>query len=118
MKNLLFIAVLLIGCRPEDKVVYPIYRYETKIDIPDSLREKQAEWIKETVRATDQHLGAGDYEDPEDVIEEVTETSEKLFSKQIEGLNITYSPDQWSIFVPYSQLNEKQKEIFNKLKNF
>lgn len=118
MKTLFAIGlILIIGCdRPRSKVVYPIYEYSTQMGVPDSLKQQQAEWIKETIRAADQHLGAGDYEDPEDVVEEISETSEILFGRQLEGLKITRRPEEWSVFFPYSQLDEKQKEIFNKLK--
>lgn len=115
MKILLIIGLLfIIGC-VEDKI-YPDYKYSTRLGVPDSLKEKQAEWIKETLRAADQHLGAGDYEDPEDVVEEIAKTSEKIFGRQLEGLEITRDPNEFPVFFPYSQLDGKQILIFNKLK--
>lgn len=106
-----------IGCDNAPKVTYPLYKYDISTYTSDSMQRTRAEWIKETVRAADQHLSAGDYEDVDDVIRQVNYTSEELFTKRGEGLRIIRSEEEYSPkFIPYEQLTSNEKIIFENLK--
>ena len=56
--------------------------------IPDSVKPQMAEWITKTIGAASSHMTGGDYEDPEDLVEEVYERAVQLFAvdKKISGL--------------------------------
>lgn len=117
----IFIAltIIAIGCNNEPKKSSEsCYRYAHGDVIPDSLRDDMARFVTETMRACDQHLTTSDYEDVDDVVEEVTRTANKIYSIPVEGLEYN-SPDdagEWWIFIPYYQLSNKQKKIFDSLK--
>jgi len=89
-----------------------------KTFVPDSLRSAMVDWIKETVRAASYHMTGGDYEDPEDVIEQAEETANRLFSRtfEYEGLRM-YNRRESPKDVAYVDLTGGQKEIFDYLKN-
>jgi hypothetical protein len=56
--------------------------------VPDSVKPQMAEWITKTIEAASSHMTGGDYEDPEDLVEEVYERAVQLFTvdKKISGL--------------------------------
>jgi len=105
------LSLILIGCADES-MPKTQYRYAIKNIVPDSLRNRQAKWIKEAVRATNHKLTAGDYEDPEDVINTAKAVSDNLFGKMCECLEIQFSSNVSSDFIPFEQLTEHQKLIF------
>jgi hypothetical protein len=120
MKNRKFTLVLTIaivmvitGCVDN----YPKYSYGIEQMLPDSLKAKEMTFITETMKATDFHLTTSDYEDPEDVVQELRFTYEKTNSVPVEGLYIQTDPQRMSDFIPYDRLNEKQKQIFERLRN-
>ena len=95
------------------------YAYAYGKQIPDSLRDDMAKFITETMRASSYHLTTSDYEDVDDAIEEVRKTAIEIYSVYVEGLNYNDPNDQYSgyyVFIPYSQLSNRQKLVFNKLK--
>ena len=110
------LSITFFGCK-ESQDVYPKYSYSIGKSIPDSSKKSMIIWIQETIRATDQHLSAGDYEDPEDVILQVTWTAEKLFSRRVEGLSIKkYESDYNPEFVPEEKMTKYERDIYQKLK--
>lgn len=95
------------------------YRYAYGDQVPDSLRDDMANFVTETMRASDQHLTTSDYEDVEDVVLEVTATAFKIYAVPTEGLEYENPNDEFNNywkFIPYNQLTHKQKHIFNSLK--
>lgn len=91
MKKLLLLLVVLVcftSCvEPIKQIEYPRYTLIRVSYIPDSLRQQQREWVKESIRASNQHLTAGDYEDIDETIEQVERTSNNLFEVTDFGLN-------------------------------
>jgi len=107
---------IITGCNDDNK--FP-YRYAHREQVPDSLRGDMARFITETVRAADQHLTTSDYEDVDDVVEEVTYSANKVYSIPVAGLEYNDPDDQYTdswAFIPYNQLSGNQKAIFDSLK--
>ncbi len=78
--NIIFTALLLVcmtlcGCGD-----YPKYELHSIQYVPDSLKEKHRTWIMETVRASNQHLSAGDYENVPQTIQTAKWIADELFS--------------------------------------
>lgn len=113
---LAFVPLFLWSCLDEPKVVYPQYTYGKEKRIPDSLRMKYAEWVKQTVAAASSHMTAGDYEDPEDVISQAEETGERIFEVEAEGLYIIAREGEWRRFIPKEDLTPEELKILEKLK--
>lgn len=109
-------AVFLCGgCGPSE--VYPKYEYAVDYYTPDTVQTKMGEWVKETIRATDQHLSAGDYEDPEDVIEQAKKTAEELFRVRAEGLyKIRYENEWHPEFIPQERMTDWEKKLYVRLR--
>jgi hypothetical protein len=129
MKNfLVFLGIILMvfsltvtihSCKQkvEKQIEYPKYEYAMDNYLSDSAKIKMAFWITETVKATNNQMTGGDYEDPEDVIEQLEETGEKLFSVKIEGLRIKQNAGSYWEFIPKPELTKKQIQILDSLKN-
>ena len=102
-----------ISCETQPQVdEYPKYMYYTRSVVPDTMKPKMAQWITETIRASNQQMTGGGYEDPEDVIEATGELAERLFSVEVEGLNSLASGyDQW-VFTPVGRLSPRQRKMF------
>ena len=120
MKNLIFILVLsmiLISCGNRPKPVYKTeYSYAQFDIVPDSNKVKMAEWITKTVAATNCQMTGGDYEDPEDVVEQVEETANNLFSVKEDGLFYkTKSNDYWQKLTK-DRMTKKELRILDSLK--
>jgi hypothetical protein len=116
---LAFTAILIIGCGQNTSHPESNYRYAHGEIVPDSLRDDMAKFVTETMRASDQHLTTSDYEDVDDVVEQVTHTAREIYSTSVEGLEYDDPNDNsgvWYRFIPYSQLTDKQKIIFDSLK--
>ena len=116
--NLLIIGLLFLVYSCENHVDRsPKYLLTTTTIIPDSLKEKQRLWIKETVSATNLQMTAGDYEDPEDVIETATESSKTIFGVEVYTLQrMDYSQNDYHT-VEYNLLSPKEKVILQNLIN-
>jgi hypothetical protein len=120
---LTFVAMILsatiYSCnyeRPKPEV-YPKYKYAIDDYLSDSAKIKMATWITETVKATNNQMTGGDYEDPEDVIEQLEETGKRLFSVRIEGLSIQEKQDGWWTFTAKPELTKNELVILDSLKN-
>ena len=80
--------------------------------IPDSLRPQMAQFIKETVSAASLHMTGGDYEDPEDVIEQAEETAEHLYARTTIALTM-WSPNDYRVNIKVSDFTPRQKRIYD-----
>ena len=117
MKSILFILVLCcISCtnrNPQSNVEYSLTTIQS---VPDSLKEKQRGWILETVRASNQHLSAGDYEDIDETIIQVERTANDLFGKTELGLRKSVKEKQWVfIEIKPSDFSTYEKKVFDSL---
>ncbi len=108
-------SLLLVSCI-EQESYYPTYDYAIGDIIADSLKAKKMQFIKETVEAASANLKTDDYEDPEDVAHECSKIFDDTYSINVEGLKIKVSENEFPRFIPYSQLDTKQQEIFKLLK--
>lgn len=125
MKKLIKIAICLVvissltSClEPIKKDVYPKYSLTTMSIVPDSLKREQREWVKETIRAANQNLTAGDYEDIDDTIDETWSTSEKLFEVDVICLYKDLGPEAGnSILIRPNEMTKKEKQILINLRN-
>tara|TARA_B110000971_G_C19865582_1_gene433691 strand:- start:77 stop:448 length:372 start_codon:yes stop_codon:yes gene_type:complete len=117
-KTILLYTLLLIlfsSCK-KDIEKYPIYSLKTIRYVPDSLKTEQREWIKETVRASNQNLSAGDYENIDETIVQVERTSENLFEITVVGLRKKVNDDNWDdIELKPNELNDYEKKIIDSL---
>lgn len=114
-KILLFIPGLFLCCngnRPEPK--FPQYSITSITYIPDSLKEKHRSWVLETVRAANQHLSAGDYEDIDETIEQAQETGDNLFGKTVIGLQKESAPWVYEEIKP-EDFSPREKKVFDSL---
>lgn len=119
MKKLAFlIAIVTIFASCERRVKYPIYSLARISCVPDSLKEKHREWIKETIRASNQHLSAGDYEDIDETIEQVESTASSLFEVSVMGLRKQVDSDAYSaINLTPNELTPYERTVLDSLVN-
>lgn len=121
MKNLiilLLLVVVLVSCgdrKPEPKPKME-YWYTTRIVLPDSNKVKMAEWITKTVAATNSHMTGGDYEEPEDVIEECADQAEDLFSVKEELLRYRKSTNDYWHDLTKDRMTKRELQILDSLK--
>ncbi len=112
-----WVAFMMIsGCNTQPPPVYPKYTYTIQQVVPDSSVDTRAQWIKDIVYNTNKNLTTSDYEDPEDVVQQAEYTSEHMYSKSVEGLWAKRDGTENGFFIPHTQLNEYQKNLFQKLK--
>jgi hypothetical protein len=117
--NATFVFAMFIssaGCQEPFK---PHYEYAVDYYAPDSLRGKMQTWITETVRAADQHLNAGDYEDVEDIVIYTKREAQQLFSVRGEGLWFKESENDIMLsdeFIPYERMTATEKAEFEKVR--
>lgn len=116
MKSILFILVLCcISCtnrNPQSNVEYSLTTIQS---VPDSLKEKQRGWILETVRASNQHLSAGDYKDIDETIIQAERTANNLFGKSELGLIKSVKDDWVFIEIKPSDFSTYEKKVFDSL---
>lgn len=110
----LLTAVFFAGCSNEK---FPQCRYAINDYVPDSSKAALAEWVKGTVSAASYHMSGGDYEDPEDVIEQAERTGRDLFEVKIEGLEYRQCDQCYWEFIARPDLNERQQKLCDSLKN-
>lgn len=117
---LISISFLLISCGigENKKSTKPeiVYNYTQITTIPDSNLVKMRDWIIKTVEATNKNMTGGDYEDPEDVIEQVEETANRLFSVKEDALQIL-SNGYWST-IPKNRMTKEELHILDSLKYY
>ncbi len=120
MKKVILLLVVLVcftSClEPIKKVEYPRYTLTRVSYVPDSLKSQQREWVKEAIRASNQHLTAGDYEDIDETIEQVERTSNNLFETSTFGLRKEINEEAFNdvILYPY-ELTSYEKRVLESL---
>ena len=118
MKKMLFLLALsLISCKESTRSNIE-YSLTTITYIPDSLKEKHRSWVLETVRAANQHLSAGDYENIDETIIQVERTADNLFEVETYGLRKQFSDGTFD-YMDYkpNELNTYEKRILDSLVN-
>lgn len=117
---LISISFLLISCgigeNKKTKVKKIVYSYTQITFVPDSNIVEMRAWITKTVEATNKNMTGGDYEDPEDVIEQAEETAERLFSIKEDALQIL-SNGYWST-IPKNRMTKEELHILDSLKYY
>ena len=117
MKHILIFlfAIAVISCgTPQHQG--PTYYYSTELKIPDSLKEKHAQYIKELVSASNFHMTGGDYEDPEDVIAKAESVADRVYGVEVEGLDMVVPNSYTRKFIPADQLTPELKNMLDSLK--
>lgn len=116
----LCITVTLYSCISRTRIpeVEVTYSLTTIRFVPDSLKEKQRQWVTETIKAASQHMTGGDYEDVDDTIDQARITSEDLFEVQVVGLlkdfnNVNY---QNRMILP-KDMNPYERKVLDSLIN-
>ncbi len=114
--KLVLILLIFTSCTKEVK--YPIYSL-IKIDyVPDSLKVKQREWVKETIRAASQQMTGGDYEDVDETISQAKETADELFKVSVLGLRKQPTDDEWNYFyLRPDEMTPYEKTLLDSLVN-
>jgi len=116
MKKLLIIPIIILFISCEEKINYPVYSLVTKEIVPDSLKSKHRTFITETVRAANQHLSAGDYEDIDETIIQAERTADNIFSVKVVCLNKQIDDKYWNDLVIFpKEFTDKEKKIFDNL---
>jgi len=115
---MLLVAVLFSFASCEEVLNYPIYSLKTVTYIPDSLKIEHRKWITETVRAANQQLSAGDYEDIDQTIIQAERTAENIFSVKLIGLRKQINDNHWEdLELKPNELNSQQKKVLDSLQN-
>ncbi len=113
-KLLLLFVIVLISCSKEQYPKYGLCRVKY---VPDSLKEKQRQFITETVRAATYNLSTSDYEDVDETIQQAENTSEDVFAIEVIGLRVHYDDDIFNREdIAPEHMTEQEKAIFNKLR--
>jgi len=88
-------------------------RYEQVV--PDSMKAQMAKWITETVAAGTSNLSTSDYEDPEDLVEEVSDQAEKIFAVNTKFVYLSFIPKDGQMYnsVLCEDLTPSQKRVFD-----
>lgn len=116
MKRVLIvlIAMATFSCMKEEKYV-PYYELAWNSEVPDSLKAKHREYITELVRASNQHLSAGDYEDIDETIEQAEETANRLFTVSFRVLRRAKDFNSAGTLLRVEEMTQNEKEIFDSL---
>lgn len=110
----LLLGILSISC--VEPIVYPNYSLGKISYIPDSLKTKHREFVKETVRAASQHMTGGDYEDVDETIIQAKHTADDLFQVTEIGLIKHVNENYWDdIEIRIQDMDPYEKEIYNQL---
>jgi hypothetical protein len=131
MKNLVIttLSLLLFSCenpmtrpshdpnKPVEVPEYPKYELTYVNEVPDSNKSKLADWIIKETSAASLHLSAGDYEDPDDLVEEIYDTGVKLFEVKTEALYMQKDQGYSWETIHQGQMTKKELKILNDLKN-
>lgn len=105
----LFVVLLLALCSCDK---FPKYICSTQNVVPDSLKDKRAEFVIEATRAASYHMTGGDYEDPEDVLNGANNIFEKIYSVEVRGLYIIPCHACNGVFVPENELTPEQRKHY------
>jgi inorganic pyrophosphatase len=113
----MLLMCIVSSCVKYDKK-YPKYSLEELSYVPDSLKEKHRGWVKETIRASNQHLSAGDYEDIDETIIQVKNTADELFEVRCIGLRKQINEHTYDDLILFpDKLNTYETRILDSLLN-
>lgn len=114
-KLLLLFVIVFVSCSKEQ---YPKYELCRVKYVPDSLKEKQRQFITETVRAATYSLSTADYEDVDETIQQARYTSEDVYAVEVIGLRVIYNEESFfnNEEIAPEHMTEQEKAIFNKLR--
>ena len=109
------ILLLFNSCvEPHEKE--PKYKLGYREIIPDSNKSKYTKFIVDATSAASLHLSAGDYEDPEDVIEEINDIAINLFTVKTPVLESDKNSDYWNEINPV-EMTSRERYIYDSLIN-
>lgn len=116
MKRITIIILLCMLTSCVERVKYPIYTLNTITFVPDSLKKQHRQWITETIRGSNQHLSAGDYEDIDETIIQVERTANNLFEIEVIGLRKQIDDNNYNdLKLNPNQLNNYEIKILDSL---
>ena len=120
MKNLfLFLMLsLLVSCKQANLPKYTNYSIDTEEIILSENKEKATIFIENLVSKSNFHMTGGDYEDPEDVINQAQQTALEMYGTKVLGLSVDINDDGFSDkFIPTTEFSKKDSIIYNYLKS-
>lgn len=113
---LVSLLYLVLGCIEQTEEERK-YRYSIGRFVPDSNKVKMMWYVKELVRATDQHFVAGRVENQGDVIHDAERSAFEYYSIDGEGLFCFNCRNSYRHeFLPFEKLTPQEKRLFYKLK--
>lgn len=90
---------------------YPKYKISINDEVPDSLQKEKAEYI---ARLTAIAVAKPHTDDTDDIIEQIEETANGIYSRRVKMLRIEHAYENYEfIYVP--DMTKSQKEIFDSL---
>jgi len=92
------------------------YSLAVKDTLPDSNKVRVNELATKIISGTNFHLTAGDYEDPEDVINEAFSEARALYSVKVPCLCVVEGG--YYHYLLYEECSPYQKQIFDSLVNY
>ena len=107
MGKVIVLLLLLTACEE-----YPKYYRTYQKVMPDSLEQEKQKFIIDLVSAASFHMTGGDYEDPEDVIQQAAYTFDEIHSKRVEGLMRIDHHGAYGDFIPYNKLDSAELVIW------
>ena len=89
--------------------------------IPDSVKPAMLTWITQTVAAASSRMTGGDYEDPDELVEEVCEHAEKYYCTKVRIPYLLFTryggdSESWEK-LRYEELTPRERKVFDYLYN-
>ena len=109
---IIVLGLFAVSCEGD----YPKYRIDSELIVPDSLKNKQANFVIEVVKSASYHMTGGDYEDPEDVIEQANETFIEIYSYRVECLVKIPCHGCYPQYTTIDKLSPEQLKIYQSIK--
>lgn len=95
---------------------YPKYELTTIDVTPDSMILRRAEFVTNTVGAATKNLKTDDYEDTDDLVEETSEQSQRIFAIRVPTLKRHTSSENCSVLDPVA-MTRAERRILDSLLN-
>lgn len=113
---LFFTAMLLTSCAEYHswRVDSSTYSLSSVIIVPDSLKSEQAKWIIEACESLTKSSTFSDYDDVDDVMDEVCNKSILIFGRSKPCLKVHHHDSDYEC-IPLNRLTREQKIIYDKL---
>lgn len=109
---------LLVSCKQANLPKYTNYSIDTEEIILSENKEKATIFIENLVSKSNFHMTGGDYEDPEDVINQAQQTALEMYGTKVLGLSVDINDDGFSDkFIPTTEFSKKDSIIYNYLKS-